>query len=549
MATSGDDFIFFDGNAEQLTTTLVNPYSGESIAVDEVKNVNQGAYDGLEGLDTLLLTNLGDALFLTDENGDIVVESIEQFFAGSGGDIIDLSDANLTYGNTLISGGSGGDILWGNVGEDNILGSNGDDIINGGPGSDSLDGDGDNDTIRGGEGNDTIRGGTGNDTLYGGNNQPLMFVDRDFVDDVVFPDLQSGVDIRDLGLTASLGIDNNNLTVDFDAQVSLTFREGFAGYNNTLGMYRVGENGEIESAQILYTNVKDIGLNTAQILDLPVGADGGEFAFFIIADGDRVNDEYDGLDNIESDGVISFVYDLGGAGERDALVTDDGGDITIVYDDGTILQSLDGYHYHTTERDGDAGLNWDGETHALSGLVDGDNPDLLRVGFEDLPNLGDADFEDVLFDINVLEVTVDNSEVGDDIILGGDGADLIYGEAGDDIIAGGADEDVLFGGAGSDVFLFQSLDGSVDTIKDFEGGVGGDSINVTDILEGFDPMADALSDFVSISNSGGNTEISVNADGVGTDFVAIAVVEGGVGDTLANLIANGNIVGDQAVVI
>ncbi|MCB1532293.1 MAG: type I secretion C-terminal target domain-containing protein [Alphaproteobacteria bacterium] len=546
MPTSGDDFIFFEGAEEQLSVTLINPYSGEEIVIDQVMNVNQGIYDGLEGTDTLLFSNLGDALFLVDENGDIMIQNIEQFFAGAGGDIINLADANVTYGNVFISGGSGGDILWGNVGDDQIFGSDGDDIINGGYGYDFLDGGADNDEIRGSYGDDEIYGGAGDDTLYGGNATPLMFVDRDFVDNVVFPELQSGVNV---GATASLGISNNNLTVDFDAQVSLTFREGFAGYNNTLGMYRIGANGEMEAAQILYTNVKDVGLNTAQIIDLPVGENGGEYAFFIIANGDRVNGEYNGLDNINDPGAIRFVYDFGGANERDALITDNGGDITIVYDDGVSVQALGGYHYHTTERGGDANLNWDGETHALSGLVDAENPDLLRIGFEDLPNLGDADYEDVLFDINVLELTVDNSEQGNDILVGGAGADLIYAEAGDDIIVGGADDDVLFGGAGSDTFLFQSFDGSVDTIKDFESGIGGDVINITDLLEGFDPMSDALSDFVQLSNSGGNTQVLVNADGMGTDFVAIAMIEGGAGASLANLINNGNIVGDQALVI
>ena len=117
------------------------------------------------------------------------------------------------------------------------------------------------------------------------------------------------------------------------------------------------------------------------------------------------------------------------------------------------------------------------------------------------------------------------------------------------VLVGGADDDVLFGGAGSDTFLFQSFDGSVDTIKDFESGIGGDVINITDLLEGFDPMSDALSDFVQLSNSGGNTQVLVNADGMGTDFVAIAMIEGGAGASLANLINNGNIVGDQALVI
>lgn len=550
MAGPGTDFLSFIGNTQQVTLTLVNPYSGETISVNEVKHVNTTTYDGGGGDDFLFMTNNGDVLFLVDESGDIVIESVETFIAGEGGDIINLAHSTITYNDTLINGGNGNDIIWGNVGQDHILGKGGDDIINGGPGNDTLEGEEGNDEIRGGEGDDYIAGGDGNDLLFGANGFGLPEVkDKDFVDDVIFPELSSGVDVRDSGPVASLGINNNNLTADFDAQISLTFRDGFAGYNNTLGIYRVAEDGTMEAAQILYTNVKDVGINTAQIIDLPLLEDGGEFAFFIIANGDRVNGEYAGLDNITDPGAVRFVYDFGGPNERAATVDDNGGDITIVYDDGVTVEALSGPHYHTTERDGTPNLNWDGETHALSGLVDPDNSDVMRIGFEDLPNLGDADFEDVLFDIDIIEVVVDNSETGNDTLLGGAGTDALYGAAGNDILVGGEGEDVLFGGADSDIFLFQTLDGSVDTIKDFEAGVGGDVINITDVLQGFDPLTDALTDFVRLVNSSGNTEVQVDADGAGGDFVAIAMIEGGVNDTITDLINNGNLVADQAVVI
>lgn len=548
--TSGDDTILFSGNLEQYTATLVNPYGGETITIDEIKNVNDGTYNGLEGYDILLFSSHGDVFELVDEFGNVVVEDIEVFLAGSGGDVINLAHSTITYGDALIAGSGGDDVLWGNIGQDEIFGSAGDDIINGGPGDDTVDGGADHDTLRGGEGNDHVIGGTGNDLLYGSYGWGVQAQDKDFDDDVIFPDLASGVNINDLGVAGSLGINNNNLTADFDAQISLTFRDGFAGYNNTLGVYRVGEDGTMEAAQIIYTNVKDVGINTAQVVDLPLLEEGGEFAFFIIADGDRVNGEYAGLPDITNEGVLSFVYDFGGANERAATTSDNGADITLVYDDGTTVRALDGYHYHTTERDGSPNLNWDGETHALSGQIDPENSDVLRIGFEDLPNLGDADFEDVLFDIDIIEVLVDNSDAGNDILDGGEGTDALYGEAGDDILIGGEGEDILFGGSGSDTFVFDQLDGTVDTIKDYEGGVGGDIINITDVLTGYDSGVDDIADFVQLVNVGGHTEVHVDSDGVGGDYVAIAMIEGGVGgDTLADLINNGNLVADQSVVI
>lgn len=562
MATTGNDFIFFQGNIEQFTMTLVNPYSSESIYIDEEKNVNSGVYDGLDGTDTVLMTNLGDVLLLIDDQNNQTVKNVEVFIAGDGGDVISLAHDTITLNDLTISGGGGDDILWGNVGNDSIFGSGGNDLIDGGPGDDLLEGNGDDDTVRGGDGDDTVRGGDGNDTLYGnlgndrieggdgddilygGYNDPAIIMDKQFADDVLFPSVTEGKNIKNLRPPGnpSLGIDNDNLSVDYDATATITFREGFAQYNNTLGVYRIGDDGSIEDVQILWANVKTAGLDTAHTIDLPEG----EFGFFIIANGDRVNQGYDDLD-ITGDGVVRFVYDYGGENERGALVTDDGGDVTIVYNDGTTVEALRGKHYHTTERDGDTSLNWDDKPHVVSGLADEDNTDVLRIGFEDLPMLGDADFDDVLFDLNINQVSIGQGEPGNDVLLGGDGNDTLYGEAGDDILSGGSGLDTLNGGSGSDIFVFDSLDGFTDIITDLDSS---DVINITDVLDGYDPLTDAISDFVQLVDTGTDTEIHINADGdSGGVFTALVSVQGGLTDTLTDLIDNGSLVADQSVVI
>jgi len=268
-------------------------------------------------------------------------------------------------------------------------------------------------------GDDRVVGGDGDDILYGGTDLGLMNLDKDFIDNITFPDLIEGTDIQNLIPPGSpaLGINSDNLTVDYGATATVTFREGFAGYNNTLGIYSIGEDGTISMASVLWENVKDAGINSEHSIDLPVGEDGGQFGFFIIADGDRVNNGYDGLD-ITGDGVVSFVYDHGGAGERAATIFDDGGMVSIVYNDGVTEMVLDGYHYHTTPRGDTPDINWDGETHGVSGLLDMANQDVLRIGFEDLPNLGDADYEDVLFDLDIDQIHVDASEQGAGTLIG-----------------------------------------------------------------------------------------------------------------------------------
>lgn len=173
---------------------------------------------------------------------------------------------------------------------------------------------------------------------------------------------------------------------------------------------------------------------------------------------------------------------------------------------------------------------------------------MLRIGFEDLPNLGDADYEDVFFDLNINEIiTEGDSEDGADMLIGGGGNDTLYAQDGDDILVVGEGIDDIYGGRGSDQFVFDLLDNLVDTIHDFEIGAGKDVLNITDILTGYDPLTDVLADFVQIMALNGDTHVRINADGDhGGAFTAIAVMTG-VETTLATLIANGNIVANHHV--
>ena len=71
--TENADFIRFIGSLQNLTFTMVNPYSGESLEIDAEFLVNSQSYDGLGGFDYLMLGNAGDALFLdgSSRGGDV----------------------------------------------------------------------------------------------------------------------------------------------------------------------------------------------------------------------------------------------------------------------------------------------------------------------------------------------------------------------------------------------------------------------------------------------------------------------------------------------
>ncbi|MFK7839567.1 MAG: calcium-binding protein [Bdellovibrionales bacterium] len=544
MNTNGNDFISFnDGTIQVVTTTLTNPYSSKSILIDDEYNVNSSVYDGLGGMDFFSMTSLGDFITITNDVGVQLIKNIEFFIAGNGGDVINLADADIEYGDVTILGGAGDDILWSNNGNDFIDGAPGNDIIDGGGGDDDLMGGSGNDQIFGGIGNDMITGGEGDDILFGGSDLGLRDLDKEFLDNISFPDLVEGTNIVDLVPpgTSSLGINGDNLSVNYEATAELTFLKGRAGYKNTLAIYEVANNGDIQNIDVLWANVKDAGFDNITTIDIPTGSDGGEFGFFIIANGFRVNDSYNGLD-IEGDNNVSIIYDYGGANERIGNINDDGDMLSTVYNDGVTEVVLSGPTYHTTPRDGDNSINPDNKTHVVSGQASDGVTDVLRIGFEDLPNLGDADFEDVLFDLNINEIRVDASETGSDTIIGGAGNDSLYGEGGDDILIVGDGLDQIFGGSGSDIIRFDVADNLVDVIHGFDVGAGGDVIDLSLVLDFGDDLSDVITDFVQLVQNGNDTEIQINAAGDGTGFAAMAIIEGGVSDSLSDLVSNGNLI-------
>lgn len=87
--------------------------------------------------------------------------------------------------------------------------------------------------------------------------------------------------------------------------------------------------------------------------------------------------------------------------------------------------------------------------------------------------------------------------------------------------------------------MFTADNEGVDTIKDFSV-TEGDKLDISNILAGFDPLTDALSDYVNVSQSGGNTIVQVDATGSG-QFHTIAILEG-VSVDLDTLTNNGNLI-------
>jgi hypothetical protein len=103
-----------------------------------------------------------------------------------------------------------------------------------------------------------------------------------------------------------------------------------------------------------------------------------------------------------------------------------------------------------------------------------------------------------------------DSELGNDTMSGGDGADFLDGRAGEDRLAGGAGDDELVGGAGGDNLAGEAGNdileiGSGDTAS---GGAGADTIRL-DLSAGFDANnPPTITDFAS-----GEDKITVSGQG------------------------------------
>jgi Ca2+-binding RTX toxin-like protein len=133
---------------------------------------------------------------------------------------------------------------------------------------------------------------------------------------------------------------------------------------------------------------------------------------------------------------------------------------------------------------------------------------------------------------------------GNDRLFGGAGNDTLEGGAGSDFVAGGVGNDRLTGGGGADRFIYETAGEGLDVIRDFTLDRGGDRLDIADVLTGFDPGSSKVSSFVRLSADGRDTVVSVNADGQGTDFVELVVLEDIrlTGTLLAEMLDDGNLV-------
>ncbi|MFN4238818.1 MAG: beta strand repeat-containing protein, partial [Vogesella sp.] len=106
---------------------------------------------------------------------------------------------------------------------------------------------------------------------------------------------------------------------------------------------------------------------------------------------------------------------------------------------------------------------------------------------------------------------------GADTLRGGAGNDLLDGGTGNDTLIGGAGNDTLTGGLGVDTFQWNLADRGTagtpaqDTITDFKTGVGGDVLDLRDLLQG--ENSSNLTQYLHFTASGNDTLVQISSSG------------------------------------
>src|SRR5262245_17842465 len=131
----------------------------------------------------------------------------------------------------------------------------------------------------------------------------------------------------------------------------------------------------------------------------------------------------------------------------------------------------------------------------------------------------------------------------DNVIFGNNSANKLSGNGGDDVIFGGAGNDTMSGGAGHDTFCRSALSEGKDTSSDFHVGRSGDTLDIDSVLTGYKSGTSNISDFVRLTESGGNTTVNIDANGAagGHSFTAAVVMTGVSGVTTNQLVNDGNL--------
>ncbi len=366
-----------------------------------------------------------------------------------------------------------------------------------GSGDDILYGNSANNTLNGGAGADSYYGQAGNDTYVFTSGQDAV-TETTGTDTVSFASTWDPGDVSITGDLLTLLSSVNQISFN---DIHLIEFFSFAGYAAmTLDEL-------LAFGAPVMTDDLFIGTSAAEIFD---GGDGIDTVDYSNST-DGIN-----LDLLKGKATAGFatgdtlisienVHGSDFSGERDTIYGNEYNNSIYGLAGNDILEGDGG----ADTIDGGAGFDYARYTRSTSGV---------HVDLETNSNTGGDAQGDQLHNIEALTGSNYN-----DFLRGDSDNNYLRGEKGDDQLYAGAGFDQLHGGVGADVFILQASSGPTDKILDFSLSQG-DKIDVSDILSGYDPFTDVLSDFVQITDSGLNSLLAVDANGGGDHFVSVALV-------------------------
>ncbi|MDD3021985.1 MAG: Ig-like domain-containing protein [Alphaproteobacteria bacterium] len=297
------------------------------------------------------------------------------------------------------------------------------------------------------------------------------------------------------------------------------------------------------------SSMASVDIIVKPVNDAPVAKDD---SFNVVAtaalNGNLLSDNGNGADS-DVDGDPLFVS------PQANLQTEAGGVVSINEDGSFSYMAASGYvgedHFSYTLLDGYGGqasgyvsLNVSAPEHVITGT---NRMDILFAKSTDtvMYGLGGTDImfgrggNDTIYGGDGNDTIL--SDGGNDQIYGGQGRDVIYAGNGSDLIVGGDGDDILFGGPGADIFRFDNIGDGKDTIMDFSTREG-DVLYISALLEGYDPVSDAIADFIQVTQSRGQTTLSVDVNGGGDHYTEVASLVGVKNIDLDTMIDHGNLV-------
>lgn len=438
---------------------------------------------------------------------------------------IDLLD-NLTLTGSetgeSVQGTSQDDILYGMGGNDYLTAGGGNDTLVGGTGSDSLYGEAGDDTY-------VWNIGDGNDTIYEGNG----------ADQIV---LGEGIAAEDIRFVRS----GTDLQIHIGSEF-ITVKDQFY-----YDQYGSGEQYQVEKLVLADTTEINLlggltftgtasgdSLNATKNNDVLYGLDGNDYLY--ASEGNDTLVGGAGSDTLYGEaGNDAYIWNIGDGSDN---IYEAGGSDELRFGAGIEAEDIRFFRNGT-----DLQIHTNGETITLKDQFyydqygSGDGYQVEKLVLDDTTEI------DLLNNLTFTGTATGDSVSGtgnNDVLYGLDGNDYLYAGGGNDTLIGGAGTDTLYGEGGADVFLFEATTAfsNVDTIADFSTAQG-DAINIADLLTGYDPLNDAITDFVSVRDNGSNTVLSVDRDGTGGAYAAqdIVTINGVTGLDVADMLLNNNLI-------